>query len=176
MGRWLYRLRQFLQAVTARVDEQGFKEAQETLAPPLLALFYRLQTSEQVHSLWVYRSLCNQKETHPDLLSAALLHDIGKILHPLTIWQRIEIVLANRLVPDAVKRWGNAPPTGWRKPFVVAAQHPAWGAELAQKAGASPLVVSLIRRHQQTFPAEGGDPLSEEDFLLTRLKTFDDES
>jgi len=162
--------------VTAHVDEDGFKEAQEALAPPLFALFCRMQTSEQVHSLWVYRSLRNQKETHPDLLSAALLHDVGKTLHPLTIWQRIEIVLANRIVPDAVKRWGNAPPTGWRKPFVVAAQHPAWGAELAQKAGASPLVVLLIRRHQQEPQAEDGDPISEEDFLLVRLKTYDDES
>lgn len=176
MGRWLYRLRQFWQAVTAHVDEQGFKEAQDALAPPLFALFCRLQTSEQVHSLWVYRSLRNQQETNPDLLSAALLHDIGKILHPLTIWQRIEIVLANQIAPDAVRRWGKSSPNGWRKPFVVSAQHPAWGAELAQKAGASPLVVSLIRRHQQETQVMSSEPLSEEDFLLARLQTYDDES
>ncbi len=176
MKRWLYRTRQFWHALTARVDGEDLWEIQTALTPALQELFYRLQAGEQAHSLWVFRRLRGQNETHADLMTAALLHDVGKSLHPLGLWERVEIVLARKIAPQAVERWGNASPVGWRKPFVVAAQHPAWGAELAQQAGATPLAAALIRRHQEKLQVEESAMGSEEDFLLARLQKFDDES
>jgi hypothetical protein len=53
---------------------------------------------------------------------------------------------------------------------VVAIQHPAWGAEMAAEAGSSPLVVALIRRHQNLLQDEA---VSLEDRLLGALQRVD---
>jgi hypothetical protein len=140
-------------------------------------LFECLQPSEQAHSLEIYHSLLDAHETNHDLLVAALLHDTGKSRFPLRIWERVVIVLCKRLFPAKVQDWGRASPQSWKRPFVIAEQHPTWGAELAQQAGASALAVSLIRRHQEPL-AFDGDPalLSLEDRLLITLQHYDNES
>jgi len=176
LQRCFYRVQQFWQALTASIDEEDIQEVRAVLAPELLDLFLQMQTSEQAHSLWVYRRLRSQGETQPDLLAAALLHDVGKSLYPLKIWERVEIVLSKKFMPSVVKHWENSPSKGWRKPFVVAAQHPAWGAEMAQKAGATHRVVSLIRRHQDKVSLDQGKISTEEDHLLSLLQIYDDES
>ena len=53
-----------------------------------------MQSSEQAHAVSVYRQLVAQGETSSDLLAAALLHDVGKSLSPLRLWERVLIVLA----------------------------------------------------------------------------------
>ncbi len=50
------------------------------------------------------------------------------------------MVLAKRLIPGTCQRWGASDDRrGWKRIFVVAEQHPAWGAEMAAVAGASKL-------------------------------------
>jgi len=56
---------------------------------------------------------------------------------------------------------------------MVATWHAEWGAEMAQQAGASPLVIDLIRRHPQVVPPDSGQA---EDNLLRKLQAEDDES
>jgi hypothetical protein len=62
------------------------------------------------------------------------------------------------------------------RPFIVAERHPNWGAEMAAEAGASWLVVALIRRHQDDLdgPRERGSALEQE--LLRKLHSVDDHS
>ena len=150
------------------------------LSPSLMTLFMRMQPSEQAHSLWIYEQLLQQNETDRDLLVAALLHDVGKSRHPLRLWERVVIVLGKAWFPERIKGWGKAAPRGWKRPFVIAEQHPAWGAELAAQAGAAPLAVALIRHHQDSPEAILGQangknqPL--EDRLLARLQSLDNES
>lgn len=148
-----YRIRQFWEALHAAPTEYELAEVRGVLSPPLMVLFLQMQPGEQAHSLRIYRGLCDRGETHPDLLVAALLHDVGKSRHPLRLWERVLIVLAQKLFGKRMKAWGQGQPRGWRRAFVIAEQHPAWGAELAAQAGASPLAVRLIRHHQ-----EGPDP------------------
>ena len=172
--RWLYRARQFWLALAARPDSALRTEVQAALSPALWRLFQGMQPSEQVHAWQVYRRLRSQGETDPDLLAAALLHDAGKQRCPLSVWERALIVLGGRLFPRLSQRWGEADDcSAWRRAFVTAAQHPAWGAEMAQGAGASALTVALIRRHQQALPAGSVDP---EDALLCKLQRVDDKS
>lgn len=137
-----------------------------------MELFLRQQPSEQHHSLRIYERLLAQDERAPELLTAALLHDVGKSRVPLRPWERAVVVLVNAVAPELGRRWGEGEPHGWRRPFVTAAQHPVWGAELACQAGAAPLTVSLIRRHQDA-PRSGG-PLGSEDRLLRALQSLDD--
>ena len=202
-ARWIYRTRQFLQALETsnkgvgrsrtrgqtRSQTRGlnplFEEARAILPPSQFTLFNRLQTSEQTHSLRVLQALQAQGENQPDLLAAALLHDVGKTRFPLRLWERVLIVLVQGLSPGYIKLINFIRSfDSTKKTFLVAENHPAWGAELAESAGASPLTLALIGRHQEKLSALGTSaqapstpfPLSLEDQLLCKLQAVDDES
>lgn len=171
-----YRARQFWQALVARPTPGGMAKAEAVLSPSQLALFRGMQPSEQAHALMLLEALHTRGETDPDLLVAALLHDAGKQRCPLHLWERVVIVMVQAASPVLAWRWGEQPAgrcTGWRKPFVVAAQHAEWGADLALQAGIPPLAAALIRRHQQPAPAESA---LREDILLRKLQAVDDNS
>lgn len=137
-----------------------------------MTVFSRLQPNEQHHAVQVLRRLISQGETHPDLQVAALLHDIGKSQAQLAAWERALIVLAGRIVPTSTKDLDSAPPS-WRKAFIVAQEHPRWGARIAREAGVTPLAEALIRRHQDPLPDPPG---SLEERLLRELQSADDDS
>jgi putative nucleotidyltransferase with HDIG domain len=170
-SRLRYRAGQFWHAVTAPREGVETRALQPYLSPAQIVLFRRLQPFEQIHALQVLNRLKEAGLDDPDLLTAALLHDIGKILSPLSIWERVEIVLSQRLFPRAVQEWGNGQARGLRHPFVVAEHHPAWGAGLAAQAGASAQVVSLINRHHDALVQP---PASATDRLLAALQHADD--
>jgi putative nucleotidyltransferase with HDIG domain len=168
-----YRMRQFWEALNPRLSAEELKQAQDFLDPALMALFLGQPRSEQAHSLRLLNQLLEGGETHSDLLVAALLHDVGKSRHPLHLWERVLIVLGKKFAPNLSQNWGQAELHGWRRAFVIAAQHPQWGAEMAAEAGASPLTVELIRRHQSLLP-EQADSLKES--LLHRLQSVDNQN
>ena len=170
-----YRIRQFWHSLISRPDPTQIEQAKMTLSAAAFKLFLQMQPSEQAHSLQVMERLKQHGQTHPDLLAAALLHDAGKSRRPLATWERVVIVLGKTFTPTKVDRWGQETGSnpGLKKAFVVAAQHPQWGADLAEQAGCQPLTVNLIRRHQDPFPL-GSD--SVEDQLLMLLQTADDEN
>ena len=146
----LYRVRQFASALVAQwrpgaIDE---RPAAEVLSPAELALFRRMSPDERRHSLAVLARVRAAGHGDPALLAAALLHDAGKTRVRLYVWERPWPVLARAWRPELAARWGCGEPRGWRRPFVVAAQHPAWGAEMAAAAGARPATVALIAAHQ----------------------------
>ena len=185
-----YRSRQFWQALYAVPSPEDVSLARTILSPDQLDLFARLQRNEQAHSLLVFKRLyahCEQDpvEYEADLLAAALLHDVGKSCYRLSLWERVLIVLAKVMLPGRLKEWGAAPMSkcqerasgssgwrefGWKRAFVIAEQHPLWGAEMAAEAGCSPITVSLICRHQDILKFPLRTP---EDLLLYRLQQAD---
>jgi hypothetical protein len=132
-----------------------------------------MQLSEQTHAYRVFQHLKVAGHTESDLLVAALLHDVGKTLYPLSVFDRVAIVLGKRLSPRAALRWGEGKPRGLRRPFVVTENHAAWGADLVAQAGASSRTVELIRCHQDS-PASGTGSHTEP--LLAALQSADNES
>lgn len=171
--RLTYRVKQFYRSLTARSDLTQRGHVLEILDPPLAELFYRMTPSDQAHSLRVLKVLELDGQTDPDLLAAALLHDVGKSVHPPSILDRIIVVLANQFFSGRVLRWGNSEPHGWRRPFAIAVHHAGWGAELAAAHGASPSLVDLIRSHQDPLPAETH---SLRDTLAKKLHRADNEN
>jgi len=91
------------------------------------------------------------------------------------------VVLVKNLLPGTFQRWGaSGDILGWKRIFVVAEQHPAWGAEMAALAGASQLTVNLIRRHQErSSPVSKADfelgIRTQEDYYLYQLQYLDEE-
>lgn len=155
-----YRVWQFWSAMTAALSEEDEEVLRRNLTPQELARFKRMPLPDQRHSLDVYYTLRRRGYTNPDLLKAALLHDIGKADGNLRIWHRVAIVLVRALWPPALK-W-LAVPQGWRYPFYVHYYHPIRGAEMAQELGCSTVTVELIRRHQKELelpPYEGTEEL-----------------
>ena len=178
-GRLFYRTHQFWQALSVRPTQGELEQALSLLAPAQKVLFLRLQPSEQAHSLRVLRRLVEQGESHPDLLAAALLHDVGKIRFPLRLWERVWIVLAFRWYPawaqarSALDLRGDPSCPAWQKALEVAGQHARWGADLAAQCGSSALLVEIIRRHQDLISAQ---PQSLAEHLLYKLQSVDNES
>ena len=113
----------------------------------LMDLFRRMSRAEQHHGIAICRALEAQGLRSPDLLTAALLHDVGKIVAPPRLWERVIVVLGEAMIPQQAACWSQGAPRGLRRGFVVRRMHPAWGADLAAQAGASPRAVALIRRH-----------------------------
>ncbi len=167
------RLWQGIRALFAWGLPVDYAAAESVLSPELMRLFHRMRRSEQLHSLRVMRTLRARGHDRPELLVAALLHDCGKSRHPFTLADRTLAVLVRKLLPRRFDMWSQGEPVGWRRPFVIAAQHPAWSAEDMAAAGASPLATALSRRHQQPL---SGPAATEEDRLLALLQSADDDN
>lgn len=169
----LYRLQQFQRNLTAGPLPQ---DAWETITAVLThteqQLFRRYSSSDQWHCYQVMMMLQTTGHDHPDLLSAALLHDVGKTCVTVSVIDRSFIVLVQWLFPQYVAKWGQGEPVGWKRPFIVKMQHPEWGAQLAAAAGSRPLTVSLIRRHQDKL----GEIKTKADQLLHHLQWADDQN
>lgn len=169
-----YRCWQVWQLVWAMpLTEDERQVAQAVLNAKESALFFRFPVGEQRHSYQVMELLQTNGQTNENLLTAALLHDIGKVRYPMWLWERVLIVLVKAFMPQRLQVWGQGEAKGWKRPFVIREQHPAWGAQLAKAAGSSPLTIRLIARHQDPLP----DPLqTEEDYLLAQLQWADDQN
>jgi hypothetical protein len=176
-SRFLYRSRQFWHAISNRTSQQEVELIKSVLTDPQIELFQRMQPSEQAHSIVVLNELLQQEEQNPDLLVAALLHDVGKSRAPLRVWERVMIVVVRALCQECIHKWGKMEQEeaekiqGWRRAFIVAEQHPAWGADLAAACGTSPLATALIARHQEQLSSGTN---TEEEILLSKLQAVDD--
>lgn len=171
MSDFLYRGRQFWQALTAKPTRQGILEARQVLPGSMYTLFTRLQPSEKAHAIEVFRKVRAESDDH-ELLVAALMHDIGKIVQPLQLWERVLIVLVQKFRKiRKTENPGKAAP--WARALVIAEKHPAWGAQLVRKAGGSQTIVRLVRRHQEPLTHT---PETREDRLLKILQAADNGS
>jgi len=181
-SRLIYRSRQFWQAISTRSSREDLELAASHLTAAQFELFKQMHESEQAHSSRILKELRKRGDNNIDLQTAALLHDLGKIQMPLHLWERILIVIVRAFCPDCAHNWGSVlagktqEDPGWRRAFIAAEQHPAWGADLASLCGTSELAVSLIARHQEKLPPNDGSENSAEDSLLRKLQAVDDNS
>jgi len=148
-----HRVAQFLRAAFARPAAGEGALVEQHLPPPLRPAFTRLSRAEQAHALATLRTLLRRGQTDPDLLAAALVHDLGKSRAPLRLMERVLVVLAQSCLPRQAARWGQGEPRGWRRALVVAARHAAWGEALVLEAGGSPRLAEIVRRHHDPLPA-----------------------
>ena len=126
-----YRIWQFWQSLKESPRLEEVTKVQGILNQEELELFNTLPVPDQNHSLRVLKALESVGEDDPDLLKAALLHDIGKTLHPLRRWERVFYVVLGWLLPKTAEAWGEKDPRGIHRSLVIINNNPIWGADLA---------------------------------------------
>jgi hypothetical protein len=146
-----HRVIQFWQALTAAPGPAAPPE----LGPGLRELFLSMPRADRAHALRTYRTLAAVKGQPADLLTAALLHDLGKCSPQVRLWDRVLFVLASNLAPGWLERLPGAPAAS-RWPGLVALQgHAERGARLVATRGATPRTVRLIRWHHASADSLG---------------------
>lgn len=168
-----YRFQQGVRALSAWLRPVEDEQARKHLTPALYMLYTRMRRSERQHSLRVLHALLAEGHTDADLLTAGLLHDVGKTRAPFSILEKVLVVLTKAIAPSLHYRWGRGVSRGWRRPFAVSVQHPDWGADMVRAAGGSPVATELVRRHAEQFSAA---PQTHIEHLLVALQSADDDS
>jgi hypothetical protein len=131
------------------------------LAPPQLALFYRMDARDQLHAAQTALNLIAHGVNDDDLLVAALLHDVAKGRQRLPY--RVSYVLLERFARPLLTRgavrdgWG--PLGAWERSLL----HAGRSAELARQAGASERACRLIALHHVGGDEPGLDTLMQAD-------------
>lgn len=167
-----YRTAQFVRSIGARAKLQDLARTWPFLTEAQRAMFLRLPPADQLHSLRVLDRLVESGERDPDLLAAALLHDVGKLHRPLRLMERVFVVLAQAIAPGLAAACSDEWGTAWRCALAVSQKHAQWGSEMLAGTGASQRLTDLVRHHQDT-PHE---PTSETERLLLRLQQADNQS
>lgn len=144
------RVRQFLAAITARVSEEEMAVLEQHLEPSQLDLFQGMSPIDQRHCLDVFNALLQKGHSEPDLLRAALLHDVGK--RGIRLWHRVTGVLLEAFRPTLLEKLAVNRPQSWLYGFYIYRHHADLSAELAEHNDCSPSVVEIIRQHHT--PAE----------------------
>ncbi len=168
-----YRVWQLWQVLIAKpLKAAEWQAIEAVLTAEELELFGYFSLNDQLHSYRVMQDLLARKWNDSQLLTAALLHDIGKTKVKLTLIDRSLAVLLKKLFPSRTTEWGMGEAVGWKRPFVVKAQHPEWGAQMVEAIGTDKTAVWLIRHHQDKL--EGETAVNEYDQLLQHLQWADD--
>jgi hypothetical protein len=146
--RWSYRLQQGLSRLRALLLPPDLSPAECLLSPQALALFQRMGPGDRAHSLQVLDVLQREGVSCPDLLQAALLHDVGKAEGNLSLAYRTVIVIVRRFWPAGIERLADPRMGNWRHPFWVHLHHAELGAARCAQADCSPKVIALVRHHE----------------------------
>ncbi|KUO66807.1 MAG: hypothetical protein APF84_02855 [Gracilibacter sp. BRH_c7a] len=150
-----YRLKQLFKAIRPNVKAEEVAWLEEVLTENELSLFLKQLVIEQRHALDVAHEILrkrsdiiqNMGETaYIDLIKAAFLHDCGKSLIKIRLWQRVFIVSYNYL-PQRIKFNISTQKNLFSKTIIIYQQHPSWGRKLAAKAGLNHQVQELIGNH-----------------------------
>lgn len=139
------RARRLLRALRASVEPSELEALSAHLNPAQLRLFQAMQPADQRHSLEVFGRLLRGGYRDPDLLQAALLHDVGKARARLRLWHRVVIDLGRSFSPGLLRWLARRAPSGLGHPLSVALHHPELGAQDALSVGCSARVAALIR-------------------------------
>lgn len=147
-----YRVGQFLRGLAPVVPARDLALAAAALTPEQLTAFRLQPAADQRHAARVVRAVLAAGSRDPDLVVAALLHDLGKVAPDgrgrARLPHRVAKVLLARRWP-AVWGWlAGRPRRGPLLGCYLLERHPALGAAWAAQLGCTPGARALIAAHQ----------------------------
>lgn len=107
-------------------------------------LFATMPVSDRRHALDVSGRLRSAGVDDPDVLSAALLHDVAKG-HHMRLWHRVAGVMLEATAPNLLRRLARSGRGSWRHGFHLYLHHAELSAEMAVAAGCGPRTAAFIR-------------------------------
>jgi hypothetical protein len=151
-----HRIHQGLVALSPKAPQNRDAILSTVLTRAQAAAFRELPKFDQDHLCRVYEHLKARGETDPDVLTAGLLHDIGKVSNEGTVrlLHRAGRVLIGRYAPKLLSWLARPPAEGWRTGWALSVHHPEIGAKKARALGCSDTTVWLIAHHEDRPPIE----------------------
>jgi putative nucleotidyltransferase with HDIG domain len=160
---------QFFRQLSPAHDPEVDASLESLLSREELQLVNRLTVADRRHLLETHATLHQNGWQNPELLKAALLHDIGKADETarVTLVHRVVKVLLGRFFPGLLRKLASND-GGWlHHGLYLAVEHPRLGAEMARKAGTSDRTCWLIAHHH--------DGTIRHDAALLALRDADEE-
>jgi hypothetical protein len=149
---WASKVRQFRSHVRARVAPDERAALAGWVTPDQLALFDSMHIADRRHGLDVATTLREQGVTDEEVLLAGLLHDAGK--GRTGVWPRVAYSLGQAYGAWVWRVAGVLPPM--RTALERLREHAETSARLAERAGASPRTVDLIRHQEAPVDPDAG--------------------
>ena len=149
---WGNKVRQFRSHVRARVAPDERTALATWVSPPQLALFDQMHVADRRHGLDVVATLRVQGVADHEVLLAGLLHDAGK--GSTGVWPRVAFSLGEAYGAWVWRAAGVLP--GMRTGIERLRAHAETSAQLAERAGAAPRTVELIRHQEAPVDPEAG--------------------
>jgi len=153
IARARYRARQYVRGLHPHLAPSEVALARNLLAPAEFVLFLRAEPRDRRHSMDLYRLL--ERSTPPpapELLTAALLHDIGK--GQLAGWHRVLYVIADALTPALARRLESPDGAQWRQALWRLRHHAHLSAAILREAGTNPRVIEIVESHTAVETAD----------------------
>jgi hypothetical protein len=155
VSRAVYRVFQFFHALFALLFPVDESPAGEVLSEGQMSLFRRMPRHDRAHALRVLETLREDGHREPELLQAALLHDVGKAAG-IPLLYRVVIVLLKAFGEGLLKELAaRGEHSRTLRPFFVHREHPRIGAEMARGAGSTEAVINLILCHHDGTEGRG---------------------
>jgi hypothetical protein len=156
-----YRSGQFVRGFRWALQPDEIRTVSALLTYEERLLFISMQARDRRHSMdmvrWLERHAPDHARPSYDLLTAALLHDVGK--GSLIVWDRVAFVLLGAVSPR-LRRWvGREGGWRWQRALWRLEHHATLGAEKLALVRSRARVVDLVTRHKDAS-ADGDEELA----------------
>lgn len=166
--RLIIRVRQFYISMFSQYTKADQAFARSYLTIQEMSLFNQLPGFEKKHCVVVGQKMLDASHHYPDfdqrkLVRLGLLHDIGKVMEHNSILTKSFLVIVRFFTPwlyDRIADHGKDHRIGRR--FYVHKHHGAVGANLLERLGVGPEILSIIAKHDpRVCPFDEETPLEQ---------------
>lgn len=149
VARIMYRIGQGISYLRPRDASLVDSRLRQLLPPEEWRLIEPLTVADRAHHLDLHDRLVRDGCQDQELLTAALLHDVGKAGQGVRVGLvgRTLAVLLGSAAPGLSRRIASSSGRGWRRTLNLAEHHASLGADLARAAGCSERVCWIIAHH-----------------------------
>lgn len=139
------RIKQFLLGIFSRLNSEDLDYINGKLDNDIRGIFADLSGYEKKHSVLTAKAiekyLEDNNKVDPDLVKAALLHDIGKTRYHLNIIQKSVLVIFDYITGEKIKKYSG------NKSIHIFYNHGEIGYDILKSMGYNDRILSIVRNH-----------------------------